>query len=212
MTKIEAIRQVILDNGGVANWQMIYNDIEKYYPNAKNSSAWQEGIRGVLYRDIRKGGLKKVDIGMFAFNDFDEKNALIINREENIITDKEYVVKIRTMQTKFREKLIEEVKSCPITEVTFKHLLIASHIKPWNLSNNSERIDAKNGFLFTPTYDKLFDKGYISFDCNKRMMISPKLSNELVSQLKLSDVIIDKLPIKGREEYLEFHTKNIFIR
>lgn len=70
---------------------------------------------------------------------------LIINNDENIITNKERVVKIRTMQTKFRENLLEEVKSFPITEVTFRPLLVASHIKLWNLSNNNERIDTKNG-------------------------------------------------------------------
>jgi len=53
MTKVEAIKNLIEDNGGVASWQYIYDNIEKYYPAAKASEEWQAGIRGVLYREIK---------------------------------------------------------------------------------------------------------------------------------------------------------------
>ena len=53
MTKIEAIKSLIQNNGGVASWQYIYDNIEKYYPTAKSSEEWKAGIRGVLYREIR---------------------------------------------------------------------------------------------------------------------------------------------------------------
>lgn len=210
MTKIEAIRQVLADHGGIANWQMIYNEIERYYPNAKRSTTWQAGIRGVLYRDISAGGLKKIDTGIFALNNFNEEESLIINAQEGA-TDKAVVVKVRTMQQTFRKSLLRELESCPITGVSFAPLLIASHIKPWNLANNQERLDVYNGFLFTPTYDKLFDQGYISFDFNKRMLLSSKLSDQVITQLQLNNKIIERLPLKGREEYLQFHQKNIFL-
>ena len=42
-------------------------------------------------------------------------------------------------------------------------LLIASHIKPWAVSDSKERIDPNNGFILSPLYDKLFDRGYITF-------------------------------------------------
>lgn len=35
MIKIEAIKKVLEDNKGIANWQIIYNEIEKYYPYNK---------------------------------------------------------------------------------------------------------------------------------------------------------------------------------
>jgi len=54
-TKVEAIRKVLEDLGGKATWQEIYDNIGKYYPAAKTSKAWKEGIRGVLYREIKKG-------------------------------------------------------------------------------------------------------------------------------------------------------------
>ncbi len=79
MTKIEALVSLITDSGGSANWQVIYDNIEKYYPNAKNSASWQEGLRGVLYRGIKSGILKKIDTGVFALPDY---NNVIV---ENII-------------------------------------------------------------------------------------------------------------------------------
>lgn len=53
MTKVEAIKKLMEDNEGVASWQYIYDNMEKYYPVAKTSQEWQAGIRGVLYREIR---------------------------------------------------------------------------------------------------------------------------------------------------------------
>ena len=36
MTKVEAIKKVMEDNGGTASLDVIYNNVCKYYPNAKN--------------------------------------------------------------------------------------------------------------------------------------------------------------------------------
>lgn len=55
MTKVQAVAQLLKDKGGRATWREIYNSIEKYYPTAKTSDFWEEGIRGVVYREIRYG-------------------------------------------------------------------------------------------------------------------------------------------------------------
>jgi len=74
MTKVEAIKKVLEDFNGIATWEQIYNNIEKYYPAAKISKAWQEGIRGVLYREIKKKKhFKKIGLGIFALKDYKEE-------------------------------------------------------------------------------------------------------------------------------------------
>jgi hypothetical protein len=55
ITKVQAIAQLITENGGSATWGEIYDKIENYYPKARVSAFWQEGIRGVVYREIRYG-------------------------------------------------------------------------------------------------------------------------------------------------------------
>ncbi len=74
MTKIEAIEKVMEDNGGVASWDIIYQNIEKYYPTAKDSKDWEAGIRGVLYREIRNHRrFKKIGLSIFALSDYKEE-------------------------------------------------------------------------------------------------------------------------------------------
>jgi hypothetical protein len=55
MTKVEAVKKVLKEYGGQATWPQIYEGITEHYPEAKKSKFWQEGIRGVVYREIRAG-------------------------------------------------------------------------------------------------------------------------------------------------------------
>jgi len=74
MTKVEAIKKVLEEFNGVATWEQIYNNIEKYYPSAKESIVWKEGIRGVLYREIKKGkNFKRIGLGIYALKDYKEE-------------------------------------------------------------------------------------------------------------------------------------------
>ena len=89
--------------------------------------------------------------------------------------------------------------------------MIASHIKPWMVSNNRERLDANNGFLLLPNLDKTFDKGYISFADDGTILVSDKLSCSaelgIVEGMSISP---DKLNNSHRK-YLEFHRCNVFM-
>lgn len=74
MTKVEAIAKVMEDNGGTASLEIIYDNICKYYPNAKDSKDWEAGIRGVLYREIRNGRrFKKIGLSIYALSEYQEE-------------------------------------------------------------------------------------------------------------------------------------------
>lgn len=112
----------------------------------------------------------------------------------------------RIGQGEYRKNLLALCPFCPITLISDDRLLIASHIKPWVASNEVEKIDPLNGFMLTPTFDRLFDRGFLSFTNDKKTILSPFLSNMTYSKLGISDnKIISHLPITGREEYLEYH-------
>ena len=209
LTKVEAIKSVMQEYNGIATLQMIYNDIEKYYPNAKKSKEWEAGIRGVLYRDLGKT-FKKIDEATYALLDYDTTNLLPVNYRVGV-TEKEVLAKVRTLQHKYRDLLLKQLKYCPLTRVTDQRLLIASHIKPWCFSNDREKLDIYNGFILTPLYDKLFDRGLITFTKEKEMIISPSLSKSTISKLCLKEGKYEYLPVEGREEYLKFHNDKIFI-
>lgn len=96
-------------------------------------------------------------------------------------------LRARQGQGEYRKKLLEQCPFCPITLISDDRLLIASHIKPWAKSNDFEKTDPYNGFMFTPTIDHLFDRGFITFTDNQEMLLSPFLSKMTYSKLGLSD-------------------------
>ncbi len=210
MTKTEAISKLMEEYNGVITLELLYNEIIKYYPEAKKSKEWKAGLRGVLYRDVGKK-FKKLDNATYALIDYNLTD-LISGNEKIKATEKEVLVIVRTQQYKFRENLLKTLKVCPITNVSDKRLLVASHIKPWCLSNDREKMDIYNGFILSPLYDKLFDTGLITFTTQKKMYISPTLSQTTVQRLNLKSGYYDKIPVKGREKYLEFHNDKIFVK
>lgn len=140
----------------------------------------------------------------------------IIKKEEEAIesitneTEKATLSKARIGQGEYRRKLLELCPFCPITLVSDDRLLIASHIKPWSTSNDFEKTDPKNGFMLTPTFDFLFDRGFLSFTDDRKTILSPFLSNMTYSKLNISDNrLIPHLPADGRETYLNYHRSHI---
>jgi len=121
-------------------------------------------------------------------------------------------VNARVGQDKFRDDLMMLWGGrCGLTGVDKKELLIASHTKPWRLSNDQERKDKNNGFLFESRIDKLFDAGLISFDDDGCILISPHLSesNVLALQIKKDQKIRIKLN-NSQKDYLKFHREQLF--
>lgn len=78
----------------------------------------------------------------------------------------------RIGQEKYRNALLEECPFCPITMINDERLLVASHIKPWAVCDEKEKIDPKNGFILSPLFDRLFDQGFITFTDDKHVDFS----------------------------------------
>lgn len=91
--------------------------------------------------------------------------------------------------------------------------LRASHCKPWRDSNNDERLDGENGLLLTPTIDHLFDRGFISFESNGDLLVSPvahKLSLERMGVETSRKLNVGGFS-SGQRKFLEFHRGNVFL-
>lgn len=129
-------------------------------------------------------------------------------------TEKAAIIKSRIGQGLFRKRLMEKYNSsCIVTGVSVKKLLVASHIKPWAVSDNTERLSEENGLLLTPTYDKLFDYGLITFSNLGNIIVSPQLSTEEVSRLRISSDVEYDLKVSGKmKEHLDYHRDIIFVR
>jgi len=85
MTKVEAIKKVMEDNEGTATWNIIYSNIEKYYPAVKEAREWQAGIRGVLYREIKNNrNFKKIGFGIFALKEYEEEEIKAVTEKSPV--------------------------------------------------------------------------------------------------------------------------------
>lgn len=128
------------------------------------------------------------------------------------LEEKKNLVRARVGQGLYRQKLLVDCPFCPITLINDERLLIASHIKPWVISDDKEKVDPNNGLMLSATYDKLFDQGLISFKENKELLVSPWISPMNAKRLNIfTGKIIQHLPLNSkRNQYLEFHRTHIF--
>ena len=97
-------------------------------------------------------------------------------------TQRIQLAKARLGQGLFRKRVILLDGACRVTGVTDTRVLIASHIKPWKLANNAERIDGQNGILLSPHVDALFDDHLITFEDDGRMHVHESLPAEVLER------------------------------
>jgi hypothetical protein len=83
----------------------------------------------------------------------------------------------RVGQGQFRQDLLDAFGSrCALTGLGIAPLLRASHIRPWAVSDNQQRLDPNNGLLLAAGVDAAFDKGYIAFDPTGSLLVKSALS------------------------------------
>lgn len=129
-------------------------------------------------------------------------------------TEKDAIIRTRVGQGYFRDQLQKRWAGCSVTRVTEPSILIASHIKPWkDCTTRAERLSPDNGLLLSPTLDKLFDRGFISFDENNRysILISKKLGPFQPLEMNLKNLRIRPHSYEGMKPYMNYHRENVFI-
>lgn len=124
-------------------------------------------------------------------------------------TDKQQIINSRRGQGLFRQRVLAIESMCRLTKVDDQSFLIASHIKPWKVCTNAERLDGHNGLMLSPHVDKLFDRGWVSFTDGGRLLVA---NNALP--------ILDAWKIDERERsgtfsaaqkiYLQYHREAVF--
>lgn len=90
-------------------------------------------------------------------------------------------------------------------------ILVASHIKPWCDCNNTQRLDMYNGLLLLPNFDKLFDKGYITFNLKGKLVCSNLLDREVRELLGITQNLQLRKLEERHIEYLRYHNEYRFM-
>lgn len=129
--------------------------------------------------------------------------------ESNIeITERLALAKARIGQGKFKDAVSKIMSACPFTGISDLSLLRASHIKPWAVCNNHERLDGQNGLMLSPHLDALFDKGLISFDDDGKMIACRKALQPI--QAWHIDTSVKLLMSNKTKDLMAYHRQHIF--
>ena len=145
--------------------------------------------------------LKEVNVG---------RSVVDIAADESLdATSKYEEISVRIGQQRFRRRVLEHFDHrCAIT--SSRVLVRASHIKPWRDASDIERLDWQNGLALSPVYDAAFDRGYITFSADGRILIHPDYAQEL-DLLGISGTVSLKSITEGHLAYLDWHRKSVYI-
>ncbi len=125
-------------------------------------------------------------------------------------TFKDQLIKARRGQGVFRSNVLLTEEQCRVTGVSDPKHLRASHIKPWKVANDSERLSGFNGLLLSPHIDHLFDKGYISFSNNQELLVVPEVKADLLEKWGIDAGTHVGDFNRDQQSFLEFHRLEIF--
>jgi hypothetical protein len=195
------------------------NSIHKGYLNKQEVDTYTNYANdiGFIERKYNQVGylfnlLNKLDDVVFVDNQlYFEDDA------KNIFGDElKHTIKIRDnyLHRIYKNLLKEEVEDmldytkCMVENLAYPSL-VASHIKPFIISDENEAYDPNNGLLLSRNFDILFDQGYITFNEDGNIICSKELNQDVVNHIlnyKLNSSFINE----KRLAYLCFHRKNIF--
>jgi hypothetical protein len=134
----------------------------------------------------------------------------ILGRGELAPTEKESLIRARRGQGQYRQDLERVEIGCRLTGTIDRRHLRASHIKPWHISNDNEKLDPNNGLLLSPHVGHLFDRGYISFTDEGELLVSKALNPVVLSDWYLEAKPRPK-PFSAKQRvYLAYHRNSVF--
>src|SRR5687767_3882247 len=129
-------------------------------------------------------------------------------------TDRQAIVLARRGQGLFKTRVQRLESRCRITHVDRPEHLRASHCKPWRDATNEERLSGENGLLLTPSIDHLFDHGFIGFEDNGKLIISPVAHRPSLRRMGIETEKIVNVGgfTGGQKQFLDFHRNSVLLQ
>ncbi|MBI1338212.1 MAG: HNH endonuclease [Phycisphaera sp.] len=132
-------------------------------------------------------------------------------------TETQQVIRARRVQRFFRASVLANYSGrCAISGIALPELVIASHIIPWSVST-TRRADPRNGIALCALYDRVFDRGLMTFDGELRVKLSRRLFEEPRTELHDRLLLgVEGMPLNTPDRAppdrvaLDFHRKEVF--
>lgn len=117
----------------------------------------------------------------------------------------------KNLQVFYKDTQMHEfAKTCPICGITLPRILIASHIKPFrDCAHIYEAATHENGLLLCRNHDYLFDQGYISFEDDGTLMVSPQLPDNRRESYCLHSIDA-RYMTAHRRQFMAYHRQHIY--
>ena len=127
-------------------------------------------------------------------------------------TTRKQVIEARVGQGLYRERLLAKWNNaCAVTGLATPDFLLASHARPWKGATNAERLDGDNGLPLLPNLDKLFDKGFITFEDDGTIRISSALPPDAYGPMGVNPAMTLVQPLNpAQKDYMKYHRNNVF--
>jgi hypothetical protein len=129
-------------------------------------------------------------------------------------TERLAIIRARKGQGLFKERVGKIESKCRITGVENSVHLVASHCKPWRDATNEERLNGENGLLLTPSIDHLFDRGFIGFENNGDVIISPVAHRQSLQRMGIDTTAVINVGVftSGQKQFLDFHREAVLLQ
>jgi hypothetical protein len=100
----DLIESIMTNNKGMASINFLYEQTPNY--RDLPSGDWQKTLRGVLYRDVKRGRFKKIGLGVYALSSYNDENSAYSYALQNK-TGQDYLKKIKDDHSAIEGMLIE---------------------------------------------------------------------------------------------------------
>ena len=181
-------------------------------------TALAEVLTGLIGQEIAPIALAARDVKPVSADDLDSWEQKL---EQELVTDSTIpeterlaIILARNGQGLFKNRVSKIELRCRITGVENPVHLIASHCKPWRDSTNEERLNGENGLLLTPSIDHLFDRGFLGFEDNGNLIISPVAHRPSLQRMGIKTEGIVNVGgfTSGQRQFLDFHRNAVLLR
>ena len=167
---------------------------------------------GIKFFFKRKGAFIPIQPSLFASTIATEPE---VEYEINIPnkTERSGLVTSRIGHGAYRKRIIHRWEyKCAVTGFDKINVLVASHILPWAIADDNQRLDVHNGILLSPNYDALFDRHLITFENRGKIILSDSIEMQAYNKIGVTGKEKIQNLSQYNFEYLNIHREKFVSR
>lgn len=207
----EAVWQAVLRQSQLApevsRQRLMEVELERIIAEVGSKGATPHQTLSRVLQDLRNDGVLIFDgRGSYRISNTDLST---VDAETAARTESVRLQTTRLGQSSFRKKLERRWNgTCPLTGISDRNLLRASHVIPWNrCETSSERLSVENGLLLSALWDAAFDRGLVTFDEYGVAMFADRLDKMAEAALRQSKNLSLNFMTEPLSQRIETHRK-----